>query len=335
MEELIPKSRVLLIDGNNVAWRWFMKHQGKQLSTSGGVVTTICYGLVESIIKANTTLEEIIFRNTGMMKTAPYDRVIVCWDSFKNWRKQFDPEYKANRKDPARVKLKEEIEPHMINAQHFMSALHVPQFQVDGLEADDILGILTEHYKNSGWTVTIVSGDKDLHQLLDWGKVLIHDGESTFIDEGTFIEKWKMRAHHWQEAKALMGDDGDNVIGIDGIGEVLSTAIVRVLGCHLEQFTADQVDFLPKISRFTGPKKEALKKALSSGLVQRNLKLVWIPRHYNLLGDEISRAFEQAWERMAGIQPIRPDVFMQVLQMYEMNKHMQNYRIVMRCLGLS
>lgn len=335
MVELKPKGRVLLIDGNNIAWRWFMSHQGKQLSTSNGVVTTTCYGMVESIIKANSTLEEIIFRNTSQMKLAPYDKVIVCWDSARNWRKSVDPEYKVNRNDPKRMQFKEEISSHLVNAKQFFRAIHLPQLEVDGLEADDIIGMAAETYKQSGWTVTIVSGDKDLHQLLDWGRVIVHDGQSAFIDEGEFIEKWGMRANRWQEAKALMGDKGDNVVGIDGIGEVLATSIVKAFQADIGMMAPSDVRELPKISRFSKAKQEMLIAALESGLVRKNLTLVTIPRHHNVLGLDIENGFMSAWAQMQKIQPITPSVFMQVLEMYEMNKHLQSYRTVMACLGLS
>lgn len=335
MVELIPKRRVLLIDGNNIAWRWFMSHQGKQLATSNGVVTTTCYGMVESIIKANTTLEEIIFRNTQMMRPAPYDKVIVCWDSPQNWRKDVDPEYKANRADPKRAQLKEEIGTHLLNAQQFFKAIHLPQMEVEGLEADDVIGISAEIYKNNGWTVTIVSGDHDLYQLLDWSRVIIHDGQSSFIDEGAFIEKHGIRANRWQEAKALMGDKGDNVIGIRGIGEKLSTAIIRAFKESIGTMVPSDVYKLPKIKRFSEPKKQLLVEAVNSGLVRKNLKLVSVPRQHDELGWEVGNAFMDAWGKAQRETPPTPSVFMQVLEMYEMKKHLQGYRTVMSCLGLS
>lgn len=335
MVELIPKKRLLLVDGNNIAWRWFMSHQGKQLSTSNGVVTTTCYGMIESIIKANNALEEAIFRNTSVFRPSPYDKVVICWDSPKNWRKQVDPEYKATRNDPKRSLLKEEISVHLMNAKNFFSAIHLPQMEVDWLEADDVIGMVTETYKQSDWTVTIVSGDHDLHQLLDWGRVMIHNGEDQLFDESWFISQYGIRASRWCEAKAIMGDSGDNVVGVRGIGKTLSTRIIKAFSKNIREMKPEDIDSLPKISRFNDDAKSATKEAISAGVIEKNARLVTIPRHHNVLGREVEDAFMNEWGKMQRTQQIAPTTFVQVLEMYEMNKHLHNYKTVMSSLGLS
>lgn len=331
--KLTPKRRVLLVDGNNIAWRWVMKHLDAQLKTTTGLVTTVCYGLIESVIKANRCISDLASSRAKKTVKINYDDVIICWDARgANWRHALYPEYKESRSDEKRKKLKAEIMPYVETAQNFLSALNVKQIKVPNLEGDDVLAVLSDMYAEAGWTVTVVSGDHDLWQLLRWGKIIIHDGQETFRDAGWFVSEHGFSPSRWSEAKALMGDGGDDVPGAKGIG--LKTALAIVKAC--DSVLNLDVDSLPKISRFTEPKQAVLKEFVKAGNVKRNYALVHLtPRlsEIPVQGDYLS-SFQQEYQKIARQAVISPTMFTMSLQHYEMKRYLGDYREVMASLGL-
>lgn len=331
--KLIPKRRVLLVDGNNIAWRWTMVKPEEQLKTTTGIVTTVCYGIIESVIKANKCLSDLATSRSSKVQTIYYDDVIICWDARgSNWRHQIYAGYKENRNDEKRRQLKAEVMPYIDTAQKFLSALNVKQIKVDQLEGDDILAVLAEMYNDAGWTATIVSGDKDLWQLLKWGKTIIHDGKETFRDEGWFWSEHGFSPSRWPEAKALMGDSGDDVPGVTGIGDKLSRAIVQ--SCKF--VPSMDVDALPKIKRFSDKVKGLLKSFVASGELLRNYTLVHLtPRlsEIKMTGDHLVN-FQREYMKIAGQATIDPSLFMMTLQQYEMKRYMGSFREVMASLAL-
>jgi 5'-3' exonuclease len=331
--KLVPKRRVLIVDGNNIAWRWIMVNPNEQLKTTTGIVTTVCYGLIESVLKANRCLSELATSRTNTIQKIYYDDVIICWDARgKNWRHEIDPAYKQSRSDEKRRALKAEIMPYIDTAQDFLAALNVKQIKVDGLEGDDIMAVLSEMYTESGWTATILSGDKDMWQLLKWGKTIIHDGKETFRDEGWFRSEYGFSPLRWPEAKALMGDKGDDVAGVKGIGDKLSRAIVN----SCDNILMMDVDALPKISRFTEAKKEALKEFIKAGNLSRNHILVKLTPNLSELqmtGDHLQN-FQTEYAKIAKQAVIDPSMFFATLQYYEMKRFLSGHKELMTSLGL-
>jgi DNA polymerase I len=331
--KLIPKRRVLLVDGNNIAWRWTMVKPEEQLKTTTGMVTTVCYGIVESVLKANKCLSDLATSRSRTPQNIHYDDVIICWDSRgKNWRNDIYDGYKQNRNDEKRKELKAEVMPYIATAQKFLSAINVKQIKVDNLEGDDILAVLAEMYVESGWTATVLSGDKDLWQLLKWGKTIIHDGKDTFRDEGWFWSEYGFSPLRWPEAKALMGDDGDDVPGVKGLGEKTASAIVRAC----ESIPDLDVDALPKIKRFSDKVKALLKEFVLAGNLKRNYTLVRLtPRlsELGITGDHLER-FNQEYAKISGQATIDANMFTMTMQHYEMNRYMGNIKNVMASLAL-
>lgn len=332
--ELRPKRRLLLVDGNNIAWRWVMKmaHTGQQLATTTGIVTTVSYGIVESIIKANETLALMVSHNLQRSVKTYYDDVIVCWDHRGPvWRHELCSVYKANRNDEKRKQIKAEVLPYIESAQHFLKAIGVRQISVKHLEGDDIIGVIANAYKELDYTVSIVSGDHDLWQLLDWGKVWQHDGRDIMWDASWFYEQYKIHPKRWSEVKAIDGDDGDNVIGVDGFGEKLSVAVIQ----NVDHITSLNVEKLPKIKFLKDKKKNALADAIANGVVYLNYQLVNLPKSITELSSEIQNDFAEEWKKLSTCGSTDAGKAMYVMQIYEMKKFMENINHVLRCLGLN
>lgn len=334
---LIPKKRVLLVDGNHIGWRWGMSRMGDQLRTSTGIVTTICYGVVESIVKANKCLNDHIFKKTGRNLRIYYDDVIVCWDSVEDsWRKRYFQEYKANRNDEKRKRAKEEIHPYFDIAKRFLYELGVAQFSVSGFEGDDLIGLISRSYSDNDGTVTIVSGDKDLYQLLEWGKIIIHDGKDTYIDESDFISDYGFRANRWIEAKAIMGDSGDNIPGVKGIGPKTAVALVNNV---LNVFNLKDVKSLPKIKRLSSKGLSQFQEFIDGNGLNLNYHLVKIPRDISEIPEEYRNSFfseytdfSYSYNAVAG--RVETSSFINTLRQYEMIRFIEDVEFVSRCLGL-
>lgn len=331
MIELQPKRRLLLVDGNNLAWRWAMANAGQQLATSTGIVTTVCFGIIESIMKANETLASVISHNLKQAVEAYYDDVIVCWDARGPvWRHKIYPDYKANRNDEKRKQIKAEVLPHIDIARQFLSMINVRQISVDGLEGDDLISLISNAFKSIDYTITIISGDHDLWQLLDWGKVWQHDGKDTMRDAAWFINEYKMMPHRWSEVKAIEGDDGDNVIGVDGFGEKISVSVVQ----NVEHINILNVEKLPKIKFLSDKKKNVLADAIANGQIFLNYRLVDLPKSVISLDPQLQFAFHEAWNKLSASGIASVDNLMYAFQTYELRKFISEFKHVVRCLGL-
>lgn len=208
---------IFLIDGNFFAWR---AYSTRNLSTSGGVPTSVISGMLQMI---KTCYQE--FR---------YDRIVVCWDSPQGsaFRKKLYPEYKANRAE-AKEKNKSLFE-QIDHARKFFSALNVRQAILTGIEGDDVMGLVANYYAARDHKVVIATADRDLLQLVTNKIKVFRPNTKELYDWAEFGRKHGITPLEYIKVKSLMGDKGDNVPGIAGIGEKRAIAIVKAFGT-LEQ----------------------------------------------------------------------------------------------------
>lgn len=204
---------IFLIDGNFFAWR---AYSTRNLSTSGGIPTSVISGMLQMI---KTCYQE--FR---------YDRIVVCWDSPKGseFRKKLYPEYKANRAE-AKKKNKTLFE-QIDHARKFFGSLNVRQAILTGIEGDDIMGLVANYYAARGQKIIIATADRDLLQLVTDKIKVFRPNTKELYDWAEFGRKHGITPLQYIKVKSLMGDKGDNVPGIPGIGEKRAMAIVNAFG---------------------------------------------------------------------------------------------------------
>jgi DNA polymerase-1 len=201
-----------IMDGNNMFFKAWAVH--KEFSVNVGdktVYTGGSWGLINSII---TFKNEYIKNKKG--------EVIVTWDRGHDRRTALYPDYKANRVGSMTEEDHDNFVEQIKMAQFLLYHLGIRQAYKDGEEADDIVGTLSRARRDKGLKVLIMSADKDFQQLLDHNiDLLAHKGKDN-------ITLWK--DHTWEEEKGihpslfaivlgLMGDAGDNIPGVTGIGE--------------------------------------------------------------------------------------------------------------------
>lgn len=188
-----------LIDGNSYVYRAYYAIRG--LSTSNGLPTNAIYGFTNMLLK--------------IIREKKPDGIIVSFDSpVPTERHRIYEEYKAHRPETP-GDLIEQL-PYI---RRMISAFNIRIFEVPGYEADDILGTIAKKAESEEIEVFIVTGDKDMLQLVD-DRVKIYDPmKDKVLDEESIRERFGVGAERITEFMALTGDAVDNIPGIKGIGE--------------------------------------------------------------------------------------------------------------------
>lgn len=165
------------------------------------------------------------------------DYIISCTDAPRNTleRKQIFPNYKENRNKKPGIEIKD-FKFQRDSVRAMLKIFNIPRIGLDGYEADDVIATLVEKYKKTH-NVIIVSGDKDMFQLLDDGVKIVlfgkyNDDHSHVVVEDLNSAKAKFGCDPTFSAdlQCLAGDSVDNIPGVKGIGEVVATRMVNKYG---------------------------------------------------------------------------------------------------------
>ena len=193
-------SRLYLIDGNSQMYRAY--HAIRDLTGPDGRSTNAIYGFV-------TMLRKLISKHKPDYIAAAFD---VAGPTF---RAEIEASYKANRPE-----MPEDLVEQVPLVHESCRALGVPVLTLTGYEADDLIGTLTERATEKGMDVVIVTGDKDLFQLVcDSVKVYNPKDNGTWYDAAEVQKKFGVKPSQVVDVLALMGDASDNIKGVPGIGE--------------------------------------------------------------------------------------------------------------------
>lgn len=216
MAVTLPKDTVYLIDGSGYIFRAYFAVRA--LKTSKGVPTNAVYGFTSMLLK--------------LLKEHDPQYVAIAFDTgHKTFRSQIDPNYKAHRPKPPDDLISQIPWIHKV-----VDALCIPRLMHNGFEADDVIGTLSQKAKAQGHTVVIVTGDKDLMQLVDNQTYLLDElraertGTERLIGPNEVLEQMGVPPSHIVDVLALMGDASDNIPGVHGIGEKTAVSLVKEYG---------------------------------------------------------------------------------------------------------
>ncbi|MBD2386811.1 DNA polymerase I [Cylindrospermum sp. FACHB-282] len=213
----------ILVDGHSLAYRSyfaFAKGRDGGLRTKAGVPTSICFGFLKSLLE--------------VMATQQPQAMAIAFDlGDTTFRHQADDTYKADRPETP-----EDFIPDLANLQELLSGFNLPVLTAPGYEADDILGTLAQRTAAAGYRVKILTGDRDLFQLIDTDKeitVLYFSPDawkrstSSITEFSTEQVKEKLGVFPSQvvDFKALCGDKSDNIPGVRGIGEKTAVQLLN------------------------------------------------------------------------------------------------------------
>ncbi len=211
---------LMLIDGNSLVYRAFFALP--LLRTKEGVFTNAIYGFLTMLFKA--------------LKDYNPAYVVVAFDKSRvTLRNQEFAEYKAHRR-PTPPELREQF----TILKKVLEYLDITYMEVEGYEADDLIGTLSVRTWEKGVPCIIVTGDQDALQLASRGVdiLLTRKGISEterYTDE-LVMEKWEVFPKHLVDVKGMMGDRSDNIPGIPGIGRKTAVKLVKAFGTMEELY---------------------------------------------------------------------------------------------------
>ena len=205
--------KLLCIDGNSILNRQF--YGIRFLSTKDGFPTNAIFGFVNVLLRQLETLSP--------------DYIAVAFDlKAPTFRHNMYAEYKAGRRPSP-----EELIKQFPAAKELCRALGISVLELEGYEADDILGTLSAMAEEMGDVEAyVLTGDRDSLQLISkTTRVLLATNTDTVVfDEAAFLEKYGVRADQYVDVKSLMGDSSDNIPGVPGIGEKTAFKLIAEAG---------------------------------------------------------------------------------------------------------
>lgn len=222
----MPAERLVLVDGSWLVFRAFFAIPSN-LKTRSGVHTNATFGFA--------TMFRKLF--SGRMP----DRGAVVFDApGVTLREQRFPQYKSQR--PA---IPPELREQLPLIDRVVAANRFPMLRVEGYEADDVIATLTRRGVEAGMEVVIVTGDKDLAQLVGPG-VRMHDTMKDVVYDAELVRKrWGVPPPRIPDLLALMGDDVDNIPGVPGIGAKGAAQLIEKYG-GIEEIVAHAAELTGK-----------------------------------------------------------------------------------------
>jgi DNA polymerase-1 len=223
--------KVLLLDGHSLAYRAFFALPDT-LVTSSGQVTNAVYGFTAMLIK--------------LLADERPQGVVVCFDKgVPQFRLDHYAEYKAGR-----AAMPELFRQQLPLIREVLQSLRIPTVEMAGYEADDLLATLTRHAREEGCEVILVTGDRDILQLVRDGVAVImtRRGISDVIryDRQTVLERYGVPPEKWIDFVALKGESADNLPGVPGVGDKTAAQLINKYG-DIEQVIAHADELTPKL----------------------------------------------------------------------------------------
>ena len=240
-------NKLMVIDGNSIINRAF--YGIRMLTTRDGTPTNAVYGFLNILLKL---VEE----------EAPQALCVTFDRKAPTFRHLAYEGYKAQRKG-----MPEELAAQLPLMKDVLDAMNIPRYELDGWEADDIIGTISVKDAAAGWETVIVTGDKDSLQLVtDATRVKLvttRMGQTTTkeMTPDAFREVYGFDPIHIIDLKALMGDASDNIPGVKGIGEKTAMDLIQRY-TSVEEIYRD-LDALEV--------KPAVRKKLTEGVEQARL----------------------------------------------------------------
>jgi DNA polymerase-1 len=199
------KKRLLLIDGHSMAYRAFYALPPENFTTASGQHTNAIYGFATMLL--------------SLLVSEKPTHVAVAFDvSRKTFRSEIFPQYKANR-----ASTPDEFRSQMSYLHELVSSFGISTFEIEGYEADDILGTIAKQAEREGAEVLICTGDRDSFQLVNQMTTVLYPkrgvSDLARMTPDAVAEKYGMTPAQYPDFAALRGDPSDNLPSVPGVGE--------------------------------------------------------------------------------------------------------------------
>lgn len=219
-----------LIDGHALAYRTYFaltaSGGGERLQTRSGEPTAGVYGFASVLLR--------------LLEQEKPEYLAVAFDTGKTFRDKLFPDYKATR-----AKMPDDLSIQMKRIRQMVDAFRFPRLEMEGFEADDVLGSVARQAVAQGFGVKIITGDRDLLQLVD-DRVIVNLAGMKLSEAKDYtaedvIGHLGVRPDQVVDYKAMVGDTSDNIPGVTGIGEKSAVSLLATYGtldeifAHLDQ----------------------------------------------------------------------------------------------------
>ena len=242
---------LILVDGHAVAYRAYFALQGAGFRTEDGEPTNATFGFTRLIF--------------DILDQSP-DYFAISFDRGLSGRGELYPDYKGTRE-----KMDDDLSIQMERIQEVVEAFNIPILALDGYEADDIIGTVAAQAEAQGCDVRIISGDKDILQLVSEHTVVQLPDRKTRSEKiwglAEFAEKYAgLEPRHLPEIKGLMGDSSDNIPGVYKVGEKSALQMI----CDYDSIEG----VYENIGAFTGKRLEYLERDRELAFLSRDLATI-------------------------------------------------------------
>jgi DNA polymerase-1 len=216
-----------LIDGHALAYRMYFAltagGSSQRWQTSTGEPTAGIYGFGRELLR--------------ILEQEKPEYLAVAFDTGKTFRDTIFPEYKATR-----AKMPEDLRPQIERIRKMVDIFNIPRLEMEGFEADDVLGSAAVWAARQGLGVKIITGDRDLLQLVNARTIVYLAGDDqNYITAEDVLKKMHVRPEQVVDYKAIVGDKSDNIPGVPGVGEKTTENLILKYGtldniyAHLEE----------------------------------------------------------------------------------------------------
>jgi len=242
--------KIVLIDGNSIANRAF--YAMPPLTNSSGMHTNAVYGFTTMLLR--------------VLDEEKPTHLLVAFDAGKStFRHEGYAEYKGGRQ-----KTPPELSEQFPLLKELLQAFSIPQFELSGYEADDIIGTLAKKAEDQGFEAVVVSGDKDMLQLAsDRVTVLLTRKGVSEVERFTpqaIADKYGLTPAQIIDLKGLMGDASDNIPGVPGVGEKTALKLLAEYG------TVENV--LERVSELKGKLRENIESHREDARMSKRLATI-------------------------------------------------------------
>ena len=206
-------STLYLIDGHALAYRMYFAltagGSSARWQTSKGEPTAGTYGFARELLR--------------IIEQEKPDYIAVAFDTGKTFRDKIFPAYKGTR-----AKMPDDLSPQIGRIRAMIDAFNIPRLEMEGYEADDVLGSIARTAAEQGLGIKIITGDRDLLQLVnERTTVYLAGDDQNYITDEDVVKKLGVPPAQVVDFKALVGDKSDNIPGVAGIGEKTAISLIQ------------------------------------------------------------------------------------------------------------
>lgn len=256
--------KLMILDGNSIVNRAF--YGIRMLTTPDGTPINAVYGFISIFQRLYDEIKP--------------DAVCVSFDlKAPTFRHNAYEQYKAQRKG-----MPDELAVQMPILKEALDAMGIKRYEIEGYEADDILGTAASICEKRGWDCTVVTGDKDSLQLISSVTTVCNvksrmgKTETIMYTPETFREEYGFEPVRMIDLKALMGDSSDNIPGVPGIGEKTALDLIRRYDSIEKIYSGlDALDIKDGVRKKLEAGKESAQTSFWLATIMREVPIAFVP----------------------------------------------------------